>query len=84
MDFAKLIRVARCPIDGTRLVLAEKTVVQQQNRSIVAQQTRDRLDQKVTQEIEGGLVNESKTWLYPIRSGIPTLMADEAIPLVLP
>jgi uncharacterized protein YbaR (Trm112 family) len=31
--------------------------------------------------VEGGLVNRSQTWFYPIRNGIPTLVADEAIRL---
>ena len=79
LNYPKLSLIARCPIDGSKLILAEKLLIERLNQSITKGELRDRMDQKVTVELEAGLMNASETWLYPIRSGIPSLLADEAL-----
>ena len=75
----KLIRMLRCPVERCPLALADPELIAATNEAIKNSQARDRLDQTVASPIDGGLCNPDKTWLYPIREGIPTLVADEAI-----
>ena len=73
----KLVQMLRCPVAGTPLEVADESLVTAVNEAIERGAALDRIDQKVEQQIDGGL--RSGVWLYPIRSGIPTLVADEAI-----
>lgn len=71
----------RCPVEGGPLELADGELIEQMNASIASRDgvLRDWLDQPVTARLDGGLVNQSGSRIYPIRSGIPTLVADQAI-----
>ena len=75
----KLLVMLRCPIEGTELHLADEPLIRQVQTAIERGEARDRLEQKVSEGIEGGLVSSARQWLYPIRGGIPTLVAEEAI-----
>ena len=77
----KLIEMLRCPVEGGALTLVEPEMVARINQDIEHGEIRDSLGQRIEQPIQGGLINESKTRVYPIRNGIPTLVADEAIAL---
>jgi len=77
----KLIQMLRCPVDGGALQLADTELVARVNDRIEKGEIRDPLDQRVEQPIDGGLLNEAGNRLYPIRGGIPSLVADEAIVL---
>ena len=76
-----LLANLRCPIDGGKLQIADEALVRRIQTAIERGEARDRLEQRVSETIEGGLVNQDMQWLFPIRSGIPTLVADEAIDL---
>ena len=41
----------------------------------------DRVDEKVTESIDGGLVREDGKILFPIRQNIPVMLIDQGIPL---
>ena len=75
----KLLAMLRCPIAGGVLHLAEDSLIERLQTAIERGDARDRLEQKVNEGIEGGLVDQQQVWLYPIRDGIPTLVAEEAI-----
>jgi uncharacterized protein YbaR (Trm112 family) len=77
----KLLAMLRCPVSGGSLLLADAALIQRVQEAIGRGEARDRLEQKVTAGIDGGLVDASRQWLYPIRDGIPTLVAEEAIDL---
>ena len=78
----KMIEMLRCPIDGNRLEMAEKSVTQRLNDAIKRGELRDRMDQKITRELDATLVNHASNRAYPIRGGIPSLVADEAMDLI--
>ena len=77
----KLLQMLRCPIDGSTLAIAEKSAVAAMNAAIAAGELRDRLDQKVEEPIDGALVTPDQKRAYLIRSGIPTMIADESVTL---
>ena len=77
----KLLKWVRCPISGQRLCEADTETVASINKKISVEQLRDRSDQLVTDRLDGGLVTGPTGFLYPVRGGIPTLIADSAIEL---
>lgn len=74
-----MLACIRCPITQEDLSLAENLVVErlradQANGSLVCT-----LGMQVMETFEGGLVNRSGSYFYPIRDGIPCLVPGEAI-----
>lgn len=79
-----ILPILRCPVSGQSLTFADPDLVAEINAGIAGNRVRDRLDQKVNQQIEGGLIPTEGGWLYPIREGIPTLIGDNAIRIETP
>jgi len=77
----ELLCVIRCPKEGTSLAIASDSLLHEINRKIAAGQVRDAMDQRVDEPLEAGLVTVSGHRLYPVRGGIASLVADEAIEL---
>ena len=77
----QLLAILVCPENRTPLQLADDELVEKLNRAIAAGQVQNRVGEPVSEPVEGGLVREDKTLVYPIREGIPVLIVDEAIPL---
>ena len=47
-------------------------------------QDRQKANNPEAELLEAALVSESGAWAYPVRDGIPVLLADESIPLESP
>ncbi|OYP35979.1 hypothetical protein [Rhodopirellula sp. MGV] len=77
----KLLKWVRCPITGQNLHPADDSLLTALNEKISAGDLRDRSDQLVGESLQGGLVSENAEYLYPVRGGIPSLVADAAIEL---
>ena len=75
----KLLDLLRCPVDGSALKLADDALIAKLNESIAQGELRDASDQKVAEPLEQGLATAER--LYPVRGSIPTLIAEQAIPL---
>ncbi|GJM16934.1 MAG: hypothetical protein DHS20C13_22610 [Thermodesulfobacteriota bacterium] len=77
-----LLAVIACPETKEDLVVAENDIVQKINDLIQNGDLLNRSKQKVTETIDGGLIQkDSREYLYPIRDEIPILLIDESIPL---
>ena len=78
---AELLQILRCPETHQKLTQADATLVTKINSAISGKTIRNRGGQPVADNIDGGLVREDGKFLYPIRSNIPVMLIDEAIPL---
>ena len=56
-------------------------LIEDLNKRIQAGTLVDRVDEKVTESIDGGLVREDGKILFPIRQNIPVMLIDQGIPL---
>ncbi len=74
-----LLAMLRCPLTKAQLQFADESTTAQVNEAIHRGEARDQVDQRVEDPIEGGLVSDTAGLLYPIRDGIPTLIAEQAI-----
>ncbi len=67
----KLIRMLRCPIDDSKLALADQPLLQRVNDAIQRGELRDRHDQKVTQSARSRLARRTvksalrRSWRHP-------------------
>ena len=77
----RFIEKLRCPIDGTTLAIADQPTVDRLNAAISDGTLRDRLEQKITEPIDGALITSDQQRAYLIRGGIPTMIADESVTL---
>lgn len=80
----ELLAMLRCPLTAGQLQVADEGTIARVSEAIASGQARDRVDQTVSEPIEGGLVSTQAGLLYPIRDSIPTLIPDEAIRLPEP
>jgi len=76
-----ILELIRCPLDGQPLSMAPTELIERINREIAQQSVRDRADGRVTEALDEGLITADGTRLYPVRGGIPTLVANSAIPM---
>lgn len=78
----ELLDIIVCPETKQDLVLAEPELIERINLLIEKGELRNRSKQKVSEKIDGGLIQkEDRKYLYPIRDDIPILLIDESIPL---
>ena len=79
----ELLEILRCPETHQKLSLALAELVARLNSQISARQIRNRAGKLLEQRVEGGLLREDGTVLYPIRGKLPILLIDEGVLLAL-
>jgi uncharacterized protein YbaR (Trm112 family) len=77
----ELLSVMCCPETRQPLTPADPGLLAKLNDQIATGCLRNRAGQPVTEPLDGGLVRQDATFLYPIRHDIPVMLIDEAIPL---
>ena len=77
----KLLEILCCPETHQPLARAGAELVDDLNQCIQAGTLVDRVDEKITEPIDGGLIREDGNILFPIRQGIPVMLVDQGIPL---
>ena len=77
----KLLEILCCPETHQPLSEAGDELVDDLNNRIQAGTLVDRVDEKIIDPIDGGLIREDGNILFPIRGGIPVMLIDQGIPL---
>ncbi len=77
----KLLEIMCCPETHQPLAKAGVELIDDLNQRIQAGTLVDRVDEKVTEPIGGGLIREDGKILFPIRQDIPVMLIDQGIPL---
>lgn len=75
-----LVALLRCPITGQTLAPAPENLL----REFQQRQQRGELRTRggeIAEAFEGGLLTADGAWFFPVRSGIPVMLAGEAIAL---
>jgi len=71
--------LVRCPITGTRLMLASAAQLQSLQRRQATGKLTTRLGRTVSGPLTQGLVSEDGRWFYPVEEGALHLLPDDAI-----
>jgi uncharacterized protein YbaR (Trm112 family) len=77
----ELLDLLVCPANHTPLALADQQRVASINRAIAAGTVKNKAGQRLERPIDGGLIRQDGSVLYPILDGIPILLVDEGIVL---
>ena len=77
----KLLEILCCPETHQPLSEAGDELVDDLNNRIQAGTLVDRVDEKIIDPIDGGLIREDGNILFPIRGDIPVMLIDQGIPL---
>lgn len=77
----ELLDILVCPETKQPVEPAADELVERLNDAIRRGELRDRSGDTVRDALDGGLVREDGTLLYPVRDDIPVMLIDEAIPL---
>ena len=76
---AWVLELIRCPITRQKLDSASVELIERLRASLRDGKLMNRLGTNVMGDFQSGLLNESKSWFYPVVDDIPTLVPDEAI-----
>jgi len=77
----ELLDLLVCPENKTSVSVADDDLIAKINAAIKSGGVTNRGGEAVDDKIDGGLVREDKSYLYPVRDDIPIMLIDEAIPL---
>lgn len=77
----ELLDILACPETKQSLKVADDALIARFNEAIEAGTLEKRSGEKVDSKLDGGLVREDGTVLYPILDDIPILLIEEAIPI---
>ena len=76
-----ILSILRCPNSGEMLSVADGELITLLNQRILDGQVHDATGESVDDVIDGGLINESATWLSPVHGRIIDLNPTDAIDL---
>jgi uncharacterized protein YbaR (Trm112 family) len=74
-----LLSLLACPESRQPLRLAEASLVETTNQQISQGAVKNKKGEVIKQPLEGALIREDNSVVYPIREGIPDLLIEEGI-----
>lgn len=74
-----LLAILCCPETKQDIRLLEPNIIAQLNNRIVKGELKTQGGQSVTEKIDGGLIRNDGTVVYPIRDQIPIMLIEEGI-----
>lgn len=74
-----LLDLLRCPATHQRLLPASPDQLARLNQEITAGRLRNAAGEPVTDPLDAALIQADGTKAYPVRDGIPMLLADESV-----
>jgi uncharacterized protein YbaR (Trm112 family) len=77
----ELLEILVCPETRQPVREADAALIARLNAAIASGSVRNRAGEGVSEPVDGGLVRQDGAFLYPIRTDIPIMLIDEAIPL---
>jgi len=77
----ELLELLRCPETHQRLRVAPGELLGRVNDRIKQKELRNRAGKILEQPLEGALIREDDTVVYPVRGNLPILLIDEAVPV---
>ncbi|MCF0215296.1 MAG: hypothetical protein HUK21_02350 [Fibrobacteraceae bacterium] len=78
-----LLDILCCPETRGSLKMVDAVMLSALNQAIAAGSLTNVAGEKITEPFEEALVTEDGSRIYPIREGIPVLLADEGVLLPL-
>ena len=79
-----LLPLLRCPLSRQPLAPAPRELVARLENARAAGTLCNRAGQPLAEPIDGGLVRADGALFFPVRAGIPLLVADESVELSVP
>ena len=77
----ELLDILVCPDNKTPVKLVGDDVLTKINDAIQDKTLKNRGGEVIDEAVDGGLLREDGTYLYPIRDDIPIMLIDESIPM---
>lgn len=76
-----LLAILCCPETKQEVLLLDAAVVERLNQRIAKGELKTKDGRPVLEKIDGGLLRQDKTMVYPIRDQIPIMLIEEGIPV---
>ena len=78
---ADLLGILCCPESKQKVMLADQALIHTLNAAVARGQLKNKGNKPVSAPIDGGLIREDQSIVYPIRDNIPVMLIEEGIPL---